>query len=213
MNTFFLFVLALCLLPFTAYATEKTRSALQTDLATYKLREYNAQVLYDRLIDLSDSAVFLTESGDLTITGTIDTSGVTYSTALAGNPLTQTTNQSISSANVEAGYILLTSASGKKPYVGGYSVQSDGAAAGATSIDLVCYESSLNIATIPVAMLPDGVTVGPYSSAPSGTDQYTIYTSRGLIGCPAGNSVQIIATGSALSGTTNVNVKLDYTWQ
>lgn len=43
-----------------AQATEKSRAALQTDLDTYKLDEFNAHSNYDRLIDVTDSVFSLT---------------------------------------------------------------------------------------------------------------------------------------------------------
>lgn len=50
-------MIGLCFLCFGAHAAEKTRSALQTDLDTYKLRTFNTQTNYDRLIDMSDSSL------------------------------------------------------------------------------------------------------------------------------------------------------------
>ena len=60
-NFLFAFVLTLVLtvaISTGAFATEKTRTAFQTEIATYKLQQFNAGSLFDRLTNLSDSAVF-----------------------------------------------------------------------------------------------------------------------------------------------------------
>lgn len=73
-----------------ALASEKTRSALQTDLGTYKLREYNASVNYDRLIDITDSMAVQTKPGidagnSLTVTEATHGDALIYLSASGGN--------------------------------------------------------------------------------------------------------------------------------
>jgi hypothetical protein len=142
-------------------------------------------------------------SGATSVTGTLDTSGVAFSTALTGNPLQQMHYESVTTASANAGKVLLASATGKTIYVGGgVSIYASGTASGATSVSLECSGGSI-IVTWPRAMLVDDLPVGAFSS--------TVVT-RGtplVEGCPSGEAVMISSTGTLVS-TTDLRLNIPY---
>src|SRR4051812_47034524 len=80
-----------------------------------------------------------TFGGAAVFSGTVNSSGVVFSTALTGNPLMQMTYKDISTFTSTAMTTVLASASGRTIYPGaGLSIMVSGTAASATAIALEC---------------------------------------------------------------------------
>lgn len=121
-------------------------------------------------------------------------------------------NDAYTSAEVEAGTVAIAGVTGKVLKVSDISLMSNGAAAGATTVDVEC-TGGTNILSAPVSVLTDDRTVGKYTSAPAATAPADFWTSAALAGCPSGEGIQVIATGGALTGSTDFKIEVDYVWQ
>lgn len=169
----------------------------------------------DDLVVTDDS----TFTGDATFNGladfngSLDASGLTYSSAMTSNPPVQGTNINVQASSVTSGQVILASAASKTITLHGYRIAAiGGATAGATTIVIECSGGD-DIAALPVAMLTQSLVVGNFTSAPVGTDQSSVYSSKGIVGCPSGEAIQIAKTGGSVSGATSFELLLDYTVQ
>ncbi|MBP3958349.1 hypothetical protein J8F10_24130 [Gemmata sp. G18] len=139
----------------------------------------------------------------------VETSGLTFSTALTGNPLLQVTKATVTTAQANAGQTILASATGKSIVVGaGFGLYASGTASGATSVSLKCSGGNI-IATFPIAALVDATPVGAFSSV----NGASITRGTALVsGCPSGEAVQVSSAGT-LATTTHLFINLPYTVQ
>lgn len=145
-----------------------------------------------------------------------DTSLISTSKTLTGNPLMQVRLANINAASADANSdlatsgILLTSVSGKAIIPnGGLTVMASGTAGGATSVSLKCSSGRI-IVTWPVALLVDQVPSTPFQSTASSTSVRGAGLTRG---CGLNESVYLSATGAGLTTVTNFMVSLPYTVQ
>lgn len=111
----------------------------------------------------------------------------------------------MTSASVEAGTVVLASAASQKIYVHDFLVVSTGNAAGATNITIECSGGN-DIAAIPVANLTSGTLATSHGA------NVTLGSAQ-VFGCPTAEAVQVIATGSTLTGSSQFDVLLQYTVQ
>jgi len=159
----------------------------------------------------ADSGSTVTLSGTTTIGGTLNTSSVTMSTSLTGNPLMQFTRKDLTVSTDIASTALTTilaSVAGKTIYpdLGGISIMVSGSAASATSLALECGDGTL-IASWPIADLTDlkPIGVGLYLST-----QSTITTGAGGMGCAASSGIYLSNVGTKITTTTHVYVSVPY---
>jgi len=146
--------------------------------------------------------------------GSRDVSGIVFSTALTGNPLTQTNftdvteSTGLTSASMTT---ILASTAGKTIYPGGgITIMVSGTAATATALALECSDGRL-IASWPIADLVDQLPmgVGLYASTKS-----NITTGAGLTrGCVASTAVMLSNVGTNVTTTTHVYTQIPYTVQ
>lgn len=133
----------------------------------------------------------------------------TATTATFGNPLQMATVGVLTLASVNAGTNILLSTSGKSIYPSDWMLMASGSAATATGVYLRCTGGNV-ISSVPIAMLTDGVPVGPFKSAgPAGTGT-AVLGSALVRGCPSGESIYISVSGSALATTTHLYYMLPY---
>ena len=145
--------------------------------------------------------------------GAYDSSLITTSSALTGNPLTQTRLVGLTVAEVNAGTTFLASATGKTIYPSaGFSVMASGTAGGGTSISIKCSGGNI-IATFPVAnsYLTTGVPRGPFASTGSAGGGPTLASAL-TQGCPSGESIMASATGT-ITTMTHFYINFPYTVQ
>lgn len=196
MNKILTFLTATAVLIFCveAIAAEKSRADLQSDLATYKLRDFNATTNFDRLTDFSDSHVNTTTDVQ-----------AAFDTALTGNPFMKATQATITAASANSGLAVLAATSGKTVTVHGFSMfASGGNAGGATDILIECTGGN-DLVQIPVADLTQNDPVAP-------GDDDVVLSSAYVNGCPSGEGVQVIASGT-LTGASHLIGNLQYTFQ
>lgn len=135
--------------------------------------------------------------------------GITASTTLTGNPLQQRTVGVLTLASVNAGTVILASATGRTIYPdGGLTLMASGSAAGATGVYLRCGGSNNVIASVPIAMLLNGIPVSPFKSAGTGGGS-PVLASALTQGCLASDNIYISTTGT-LTTTTHLYYSLPY---
>lgn len=199
MKKLFLAATALTLLAATAHAATCTTAICKTD-GTLTVNSGGT------LTAASGSTVSL--SGTNTIGGTLDVSGVTYSTTITGNPLMQNTMQTVTTASANAGIVLLSGVSGKKIYPGAVTMYVSGTAGGATAVVLEC-SGGTDAVSWPIAML---TTLQPVDAFVSKGGAVATRGTPLVSGCPAGESLQVSNNGT-LTTTTHLYFNIPYTVQ
>lgn len=214
MKKLLIFALAMCFtLPALADGydlTVKSVQELKTQSGGAASGDYT--VRYDASADEFVKVDATTNTvSNLVATATVDTSGISASTALTGNPLVQATRiqATTAQANTFGGYTFLTGVSGDSIIPSGpVMVQASGTASGATAIVIQCSGGRV-LSSFPIGLLVDDVPVGSLTSA--GPGNISVTNGAGLVeGCPSGESVQISKTGSDLATTTSLFVTLPY---
>lgn len=137
--------------------------------------------------------------------GGVDSSGVTFSTSLQGNPLVQSTFKNVTTAQANAGINVLASATGRTIHVTGpiSMMTAGGNAAGATDVLVKCSGGSV-IEQFPIATL--------LNSVPALSSSAIVLGSTFSRGCPSGESVQVLSSGT-LTTATSLFVNVPYVVQ
>ncbi len=153
-----------------------------------------------------------TSGSTVALAGAVDTSGITSSTLLTGNPLEQVRTVRLTTTQINNPSDVLASASGRTIYPrAGFSLMASGAATGGLNIYLKCSGGAL-LATIPVAELADAAFVTPLTSARYTPQPLALGTSM-VTGCPINQSVMISADVGNLTVMTHLFLNLPYTVQ
>jgi hypothetical protein len=150
-------------------------------------------------------------SGAMTVpTSGIDTSGVTFSTSIQGNPLMQDSRAStlVSTAglNSTGTTMLIASEAGRTIYPASVTIMASGTGATATGLAIECSDGTL-IASWPVALLTNLNPINSYSSTA---------VARGSAlarGCPVATAVVLSNVGTNITTTTYVDTQVLYTNQ
>lgn len=182
-----------------AQATEKSRTALQTDLLNDKNRSFNAETMYENMINMTDSHFNITSDAV-----------TSYSSDADANPVMFGARKSLSAAQVNTGTATILEA-GASNYLTLHhiSLNASGSAAGATAVVVEC-DDGTDIASFPVAMLVDDVPVSPYSSVGGG---FATLSEELVNGCGQDEDIRVVKTGGSLSGTSDLIVNFTYTIQ
>lgn len=159
--------------------------------------------------------ISITYPGALSVpTSGVDTSGVSFSSSIQGNPLVQysrsdvPTDVLVSGLTSSAMTTLIASETGRSIYpLDAITIMASGTAATATGVALECSGGTF-IASWPIAALVNNVPVGLYTS---GT--VNALGSPFANGCPSGQALMVSNVGANLTTTTHLYVNAAYSVQ
>ncbi len=210
MKLYKLLILATVLmLPAGAYAQTHTTKIYRDTNGDREVVESGGE------LKVKSGATLTLDSGSTAaISGGINTSGVTFSTALTGNPLVQQnyTDVTVSTSLTSASMTTLIASTAGRTIIpnGALTIMVSGTAATATALALECSDGRL-IASWPIADLVDQVPmgIGLYISTKS-----TITLGAGLTkGCAASTALMLSNVGTNIGTTTHVYTNIPYTLQ
>lgn len=167
-----------------------------------------------QIINAQTVGISTTYPGAASIPSTgVDTSAVTFSTSIQGNPLVQYNatiipiTSSTSGVNTAGGFTVLASESGRSLRLAGpVTFMASGTAATAVAELVVCSNGNI-LESAPISTLVNNVPV--YSSGVAGIFLGSSFAG----GCPASNSILVSNSGSAVTTMTGLFVNIPYTVQ